>query len=215
MSVSPWAMVTFDIDGTLTLGHGWQFVADRFGRRAAYDRTTAKFGRGEVGEDEHLANLLAIADGHTVAEVEKVLEETPKPRHIRETVDALQGRGIRSALLSHNPLYVCDWYARTFGFGAYEGCDSPPPVNGVIPAPGKLRADKVASLTRLLARTGVPAAKVIHVGDGRPDAEVFRRVGAGVAFNSRVPAVREEADAVVDSEDLADLLAVVDRLRPR
>lgn len=215
MSDTPWGMVTFDIDGTLTLGHGWQVVADRFGRRVPYDRTMALINRGEISEDANLENLLSVATGHTVAEVEEVLAQTPKPAHIAETVRALHDQGIRAALLSHNPAYVCDWYARTFGFDAYEGCETPPPVNGVIPPPGHPRADKVAFLQRLLARTGIPAAAVVHVGDSRPDAVIFGRVGGGIAFNAPLREVREQADAVVDSEDLADILLVLERLTPR
>ena len=208
-------MVSFDIDGTLTLGHGWTLIADRFGRRAAYDRTTALFARRAIGEDEHLANLLSIAEGHSVEEVETILEATPRMQHIAETVRELASRGLRAALLTHNPPYVCEWYVRRFGFEMYEGCASPPPVNGVIPSPGRIHADKLASLERLVARASVAKDVWIHAGDGRSDLAVFGRVGAGIAVNSHLREVREGADAVVDSEDLSDILRVIGRLRPR
>ena len=215
MAKRPGALVSFDIDGTLTEGHGWAFLADRFDRRADYDRTTEGFRRGAVDEDHHLANLLALAEGHTIWEVEEVLASTPKVGHIRETVGALQERGVRTALLTHNPPYVCAWYARTFGFEAFEGCDVPPPVAGRIPAPGPMHADKVGSLLRLLAATRCAAVDAVHVGDSHSDLQVFRRVGAGIAFNARLPEVRSGADATVDSEDLSDILPVLERLSPR
>lgn len=214
MTAGGWKLVTFDIDGTLTLVHGWSLIAERFGRTAAYERTTARIARGEIGEDEHLASLLSLAIGHSVGEVEAVLEATPTIAHIGETVRALRSRGIRSAILSHNPPYVCGWYARTFGFDDYEGCEVPPPVEGRIPPPGSVRAEKPDFLRRLLRRVGEPAHAVLHVGDSLPDLAVFAKVGGGVALNSPIAEVRRGADAVIDSEDLRDLLPVVDRLTP-
>lgn len=55
----------------------------------------------------------------------------------------------------------------------------------------------------------------MHVGDSRPDLEVFHEVGGGVAFNSHIPEVRAGSDATIDSDDLSDLLLVLDRLTPR
>ena len=215
MGTSRWALVTFDIDGTLTVGHGWVWVADRFGRRDAYDRTTDLFRQRKIGEDEHLSNLLAIAEGHTVQEVEAVLQTTPKMAHIQETLEELRRRGSRSALLTHNPGYVCEWYQRTFGFDLYEGCETPPALDGRIPPPGRVKADKLGSLERLLERAKVASDRVAHVGDSRSDLGVFRRVGGGVAWNSRIREVREGADATVDSEDLADVLKALDHVLPR
>jgi phosphoserine phosphatase len=208
-------MVSFDIDGTLTLGHGWVLIADQFGRRPAYEHTTARFARGEIGEDTHLSNLLALAEGHTVGEVEAILEVTPKVKNIAMTVRELGRRGIRSTLLTHNPPYVCAWYARRYGFEAYEGCESPEPLDGVIGPPGTVHADKLRSLHRLLRETGVGPQAVVHVGDSRSDLDVFRAVGGGIALNSHITEVRSGADATVDSDDLSDVLLALDHLVPR
>ncbi len=65
-AVSPrWDLVTVDIDGTLTTIHGWKVLAAAFGRRADFDQTQRRFFAHEIGEDEHLADMLAVAQGRT------------------------------------------------------------------------------------------------------------------------------------------------------
>jgi len=109
MVPGPWRLVTFDIDGTLTLVHGWRALAEQFGRTEQYERAMARIRAREASEDETIAGLLRIAEGHTVAEVEEVLAKTPKLSGIPGGVQELHDRGIRVALLTHNPPYVTSW----------------------------------------------------------------------------------------------------------
>jgi phosphoserine phosphatase len=211
----PWRLVTVDIDGTLTLRHGWKDLAAAFGRLPAFEDARRRFLAHEVGEDEHLAELLDIATGHTVKEVEAVLALTPTLKGIREGVSQLHERGARAALLTHNPTYVADWYRRRYGFDDSEGVRAQSIEGGRIGPPIDVRADKLGGLRTLLSRMEVPASSVVHVGDGWSDAEVFRRVGGGVALNSSLPEVNREADFALTTEDFRDVVEAIARLRPR
>ena len=211
----PWDLVTFDIDGTLTRGHGWEHVARAFDRLPAYHATQERFRRQEIGEDEHLGNLLSLAAGHTVAELDAVLGATPKIGGIPESLHALRMSGARVALLTHNPPVVCRWYAATFGFEDFEGAPGPEAVAGKLPPSGAVRADKVGQLGRLVRRLSVDPRRTIHIGDSRSDVEVFAHIGGGVALNSPIPAVRQGADLVADTDDLRELVPALARLDPR
>jgi phosphoserine phosphatase len=208
-------LVTFDIDGTLTTVHGWQRLADRVGRRPDYEATQARFHRHEIGEDEHLSNLLRLADGLRVLEVEAILESTPRIDGIADAVRAWHARGTRVALLSHNPDYVCAWYARTFGFDGFAGTTVPSPVDGRLYLPAPVRANKLEGLDELLRRWSLRPGDVAHVGDGWADAALFPRVGAGIALNSRFPEVEAAADLVVRARSLRDLPDRLEGLVPR
>lgn len=209
-----WGLVTVDIDGTLTLVHGWLAIAREVGRLAEFERTQARFLEGGIGEDEHLANLLQIARGRTVEEVLDAVASTPRLRHIAEGVRRLRAAGARVALLTHNPGFIADWYAREFGFQDSEGVDCPVP-GGRIEPPAKIRADKPAGLARLAARASVPYSDIAHVGDGWSDAELFPLVGGGLALNSPIPEVRAAADVVVSTKDFLDAVQALETLRPR
>jgi phosphoserine phosphatase len=211
----PWRLVTVDIDGTLTRGHGWKEIARAFGRLEAFEATNARFFAHQIDEDSHLANLLNIAAGHTVSEVEEVLARTPKLAGVLEGIAELHERGARVALLTHNPDYVVDWYRRTFGFDDAEAVVAQPVEKGRIGPVRSVHADKPSELRALLARAHVPAAATAHVGDGRSDAEVFRLAGGGVALNSPYPEVAAAADLALVTTDFRDVVAGLSGLSPR
>jgi len=204
-----------DIDGTLTRTHGWQEMADAFGGEAAFRTTNRRFFAHEIGEDQHLADLLDLVTGRTVAEVLAVVERTPKLRRIREGVGELHARGVRVALLTHNPTYVVEWYCRTFDFDDFDAVDAQPVVDGRIGAPSGVRADKVSGMRSLLGRARLVPSAAAHVGDGWSDAEVFRTIGGGIALNSRLPEVNRAADIALTTEEFPDVVAALERIRPR
>jgi phosphoserine phosphatase len=218
MSEFAYRLVSFDIDGTLTAGHGWRFLAEKLGRLDEFEATDADYHAHRQSEDDHLRRLLAIARGIPLERVEAVLEVTPKIDGIAETVSALKERGAVPVLLSHNPRYVCAWYARRFGFLGWDGMDdggTPEVAHGIVQEPGRVRTGKVAGLGRLLGRFGVPAGSAAHLGDGWADAELFPLVGLGIALNSRLAEVNRAADVALQLRDLREVLPVLDRTPPK
>ncbi len=212
-----WRLVTVDIDGTITREHGWKAIADRFGRTDEFDRLHRRFEKRTIGLASYLAGLMTIARGHRVREVEAILASTPRLRHLRRGVRALQRRGARVALLSHNPPFVLDWYVRRFGFDGYarESAAHVEVERGRIGPAIVSRPSKLAGAAALLARWKLPPRSAVHIGDGRADGPVFRRLGAGVALNPKDREVLEEADAGVFTDDFDDVVRLLRVLRPR
>jgi phosphoserine phosphatase len=206
-------LVTFDLDGTLTTVHGWKFIAESTGQLPAFEATNGRFFAGEISEDEHLKNLLDLAVGLRRSEVEALLARTPRVEGIGETLEGLTARGIRSALLTHNPTYVCEWYLRHFPFDAAEGTPGTVFEGDRIVGSGPARAGKLPGLLRLAERFGTPLDCIVHVGDGRADAALFGRVGGGISFNTRLPDVAARADAPLRSGTLTAILPVLDGWR--
>jgi len=211
----PWRLVTVDIDGTLTLVHGWREIAIAFGRLPEFNATNRQFAANEIGEDQHLTNLLEIADGHTVEEVDAVLRTTPKLSGITEGVRELHEQGARVALLSHNPSYVAEWYERTFGFDDFDAVDAQEVDHGRIGPCTGVHADKPGGFRALVTRSGATPPQGVHVGDSWSDAEVFRIAGGGVALNSRDPEVNRLADLALSTRDFRDVVRGLSRLVPR
>jgi phosphoserine phosphatase len=211
----PWKLVTIDIDGTLTLVHGWRFLAERLGRLPDYERTNRRFYLREIGEDEHLRDLLKLAVGHRLDAIEAILAATPKLSGISETVQAFHTRGVQVALLTHNPAYVCEWYRRQFGFDLFSATSGAAVRDHRIAPVPPVHANKEQGLRDLMGRAGVFRSQVVHVGDGWADAEIFPRVGGGVALNSHLPEVEEAADLALRLTDLRPLVGSLDRLEPR
>ncbi|MCI4343286.1 MAG: HAD hydrolase family protein [Thermoplasmata archaeon] len=202
-------MVTVDIDGTLTRVHGWRVIAERFGRVEFYERTMARVRAHEAGEDETIAGLVSIAEGHTVPEVLAAVEATPRLSGIPEGVRRLHGGGMRVALLTHNPPYVTDWYRAFAGFDDAAGIRGSQATDPRIGPSAGIGADKPGGLAALVARSGIDPRFVVHVGDSGPDAAIFPLVGAGVALNARSPAVRAAADLAIDTTDFGEVVTAL------
>jgi phosphoserine phosphatase len=211
----PWKLVTTDIDGTLTVVHGWGVIAAAVGRSKDYEEVNRRFRGGGVSEEDHLRDLLELAVGAPWSTVRGALEATPRVHRIREAVGELQRLGARVALLTHNPGYVCQWYQEAFGFDAYDGTPGAPVLDGHIGPLGEIRADKRVGMQNLLRRFSVDPMEAVHVGDALPDALVFPHVGGGVALNSRSVVVEGAADLSLRTDDLTVLVRRLQTLVPR
>jgi phosphoserine phosphatase len=211
----PWPLITVDLDGTLTRRHGWETIADRLGRRPLFEEANQRYLAGEANEDQHLLELLAIATGAPLTEVVDALAATPRLAGIEEGIGQFHAAGRRIALLTHNPSYVVDWYVARFGFDDAEGTRSQWVVEGRVAPPGPTHAGKLDGLRALARRAGVALDRVVHVGDGAVDAELFPMVGAGIALNAARPDVERAADLVLRTDDFRDVVAAIDRLPPR
>jgi phosphoserine phosphatase len=210
-----WPLVTVDIDGTLTTIHGWKAIADSLGRTSQFERTQRRFLAHEIDEDEHLKDMLEIAEGRSLAEIEEALAQTPRISKIAEGVAALHAGGARVALLTHNPPYVCEWYCVRYGFDEFEGTGAQPIAGRIIQAPEHVHADKPAGLRRLVERNNISARQVVHVGDGWADSALFPLVGRFVALNSGLPDVERVADLVLHTQDFSEVAEAIETLRPR
>jgi len=210
-----WPLVTVDIDGTLTTVHGWKAIAESLGRLPQFERTQRRFLDQEIGEDEHLEEMLEIVAGTPWTEVENALATTPRIAKISDGVEAFHAQGSRVALLTHNPPYVCEWYCRRFGFDDFEGTGAQAIVGGLVQAPENVHADKPSGLRRLVTRYHITPEQVVHIGDGWADSALFARVGRFVALNSTIPDVERVADLVLHSRDFTEVAAAVAALPPR
>jgi phosphoserine phosphatase len=211
----PWRLVTIDIDGTLTTTHGWRFLAEQRGRGEAWRNSTARYLRHETSEDEHLRDLLSLAEGLDRISLYEILEATPKISGIGEAVSAWHREGTQVALLTHNPPYVVDWWRERFGFDAADGVRHAPRMSGNrVGAPGAVIADKAGGLRRLLRKLHVEPERTVHIGDGWADATLFPLVGAGIALNSHLREVEVAADLVRHLPDLRPMVRALRTLRP-
>jgi phosphoserine phosphatase len=78
-------------------------------------------------------------------------------------------------------------------------------LTGRVAEPIFCRDGKLATLTRLASRAGLPMAATLAVGDGANDLDMIRAAGLGVAFRAK-PAVAAAARAKVEHGDLTALL---------
>lgn len=200
-------VVSFDIDGTLTLGHGWFYIASVLGRLDSFRKSREAFLRQEIGEDEHLTNLLNLAAGASPSRITEALKKTPRIDRIPEGLARLKEAGLRTYLLTHNPPYVCRWYMEEFGFDGYIGAVQQVRRGRICRTTS--RADKVLWMRKICDREKVSTGEFAHVGDGDSDAAVFEQAGGGIAVNSRSRAAISSAARSLNTTDMTEIVEAV------
>lgn len=204
-------LVVFDADSTLLRNEVIELIADEAGRGAEVAAATEAAMRGEVDFAASLRSRVAQLAGVPLTAFARVLARVEPTPGAAELIEAIHARGGAAAVVSGGFHEVLDevapqlgvdvWRANRLGTtdGALDGS-----VAGEIVDAGA----KEDSLRRWADERGLPLHRTIAVGDGANDLRMLAAAGLGVAFNAK-PAVRSQADLVVDPVDLRELIPLL------
>jgi phosphoserine phosphatase len=106
--------------------------------------------------------------------------------------------------------WAAEWAARRFGFAAWSGTEMAVEdgrLSGVV-AKHFDAGDKAAWVAAVCERRGIALEQAVAVGDSRSDLPTFDLVGKSIALNAD-QAAREAADVTIDTDDLRDLLPLL------
>ena len=76
-------------------------------------------------------------------------------------------------------------------------------------------ASKKNALARLCADFGIPAERVLAIGDSRNDVPMLRWAGIGVAMGNALPEVRESVRYVTARNDQDGVALAIERFCPK
>lgn len=204
-------LVVFDADSTLIRNEVIELIADEAGRGAEVAVATEAAMRGEVDFATSLRSRVEALTGVPVAAFARVLARVEPTPGVVELIEAIHARGGVAAVVSGGFHEVLDTVAPSLGVdvwranrlvvaadaltGAVDG--------GIVDAEGK-----AAALREWAAAYGVPTARTIAIGDGANDLRMMAVAGLGLAFNAK-PAVRAQADLVIERVDLAEVIPLL------
>ncbi|MDD7930139.1 phosphoserine phosphatase SerB [Microbacterium thalli] len=204
-------LVVFDADSTLLRNEVIELIADEAGRGAEVAAATEAAMRGEVDFAASLRSRVAQLAGVPVAAFARVLARVEPTPGAADLIDAIHARGGVAAVVSGGFHEILDevaprlevdvWRANRLGTtgDALDGTVSGEIVDA---------AAKEHSLRRWAEERDLPLRRTIAVGDGANDLRMLSAAGLGVAFNAK-PAVRRQADLVIDPVDLRELIPLL------
>jgi phosphoserine phosphatase len=153
--------VIFDLDGTLTKTPSpWRHVHERLG---VWDNMACSYLdewlSGRISYDEFCRRDARLWDGHTLGEIEKLLDEIDFNRHVPDVVGRLVRDGIPSIIISSGFRYVaakiqtqCAWQPLTiYANELIEGPHVQINVSGDFSSPLSKRSLAAAALGQLNA----------------------------------------------------------------
>ncbi len=204
-------LVVFDADSTLLRNEVIELIADEAGRGAEVAAATEAAMRGEVDFAASLRSRVRQLQGVPVASFARVLSRVEPTPGARELIEAIHSRGGVAAVVSGGFHEILDTVAPDLGIDDWRA-NRLHAANGTLT--GTVDGDivdaggKAAALREWAAVHGVPLSRTIAIGDGANDLQMMAVAGLGLAFNAK-PAVRAQADLVIESVDLRQVIPLL------
>ncbi|MDQ1128438.1 phosphoserine phosphatase SerB [Microbacterium sp. SORGH_AS_0888] len=204
-------LVVLDADSTLIRNEVIELLADEAGRGAEVAAATEAAMRGEVDFAASLRSRVAALAGVPVTAFARVLERIEPTPGVTELVDAVHTRGGVVAVVSGGFHEILDTVAPRLGVDVWRA-NRLRVSDGVLT--GEVDGDivdaeaKASALRSWAAELGVPEGATLAIGDGANDLRMMAAASLGLAFNAK-PAVRRQADLVVGSVDLSQVIPLL------
>jgi phosphoserine phosphatase len=204
-------LVVLEADSTLLHDEVIELIADHAGTTALVADITTRAMRGELDFAASLRERVQTLAGLSTDALAEVRSRLTVTAGARELIDAVHAAGGKVGVVSGGFHEVLDPLAAELGLDFWKAnrfeVDSgrlSGRVDGtIVDALGKAEA-----LKEWADVSGIPESRTIAVGDGANDLEMMAIAGLAVAFNAK-PRVREQADVIVDVQDLSQVLPLL------
>ena len=204
-------LVVFDVDSTLIEDEVIELLAEAAGRRAEVAAVTERAMRGELDFAESLRDRVATLVGLDESVIEQTYERITVTAGAQELIDAVHAAGGKVGAVSGGFNQLLEPLAKRLSLDFWR-------ANELGVADGKLtgevigkivdRQAKADALAQWSQELGLIRRQTAAVGDVANDLQMMREAGLSVAFNAK-PMVREQAQLVVQDQNLAELIKVL------
>jgi phosphoserine phosphatase len=200
-------LAIFDLDGTLTpVDSLWRYLHEEFGTWDKGKVAAQKYKRGEISYREWAETDVRSWAGTPLSRIMKAIDQIPYREGVRELFQALRERSVRIAIMSAGLSLLAEKAARELGadlalsneLGTNDGR-----LTGEITV--KVAVDEKREIVeRIAAQIDVALEEVALVGDRAFDLshpECLR-----IAFDPKDNLARQQADIVIEGDDLSAIL---------
>lgn len=202
-------LVVFDVDSTLIQDEVIELLADVAGRREQVAEVTERAMRGEIDFAQSLIERVATLRGLPESVFEEVIAKVRITKGAQETIAAIQKAGGKVAAVSGGFTQILTPLAASLNLD-FSRANLLTVADGILTGEvsgaiidKQAKADALVEWSKL---TGL--ANTVAVGDGANDLQMMAIANLGVAFNAK-PIVRDQADVVIEGDDLRELLKVL------
>lgn len=204
-------LVVLDVDSTLIENEVIELLADAAGTLTSVADITERAMNGEIDFEESLRERVATLAGLSSRALESVQSRVVVTTGVPELVAGVHAVGGRIGVVSGGFHEVIDPFVARLGLD-YCRANRLEVADGALT--GRVHGDivdaeaKASTLIEWANDTAVPLRATVTIGDGANDLKMMEISGLSIAFDAKAP-VRDAADVVLDTRDLALVLAVL------
>lgn len=204
-------LVVLDADSTLIHDEVIELLAEEAGSRSEVADITERAMRGELDFEASLRERVRTLAGLPVEVFERVGERIRVTDGVPELIAGVQAAGGEVGVVSGGFHELLDPLGHRLGLDHWRANRlevNDGVLTGEVDGPVVDAAAKAQALLFWAAECGVQLRQTVAIGDGANDLRMMAEAGLAVAFNAK-PRVREEADLVIDRQDLAQVLPLL------
>ncbi len=203
-------LVVFDVDGTLTkVVSSWQFLHERLGTWDKGKQYAEQFFRGVITYEDWARLDASLWRGLKLGRVRQIVDSIPYTNGAQDVIATLRGNGFKVVLLSAGLSLVTERIEREIRLDG-SLANELKVENGLLTGEVKVNVsvdNKDTVLLRMLKKFNLGIDECAAVGDDETLIPLFEGVSLSIAFNPRSWVVEEQADIVVKSDDLREVLS--------
>src|ERR1019366_5778280 len=177
-----------DMDSTIIIGETLDDLAAFAGLGEKIAAITARAMNGELDFKDALRERVGMLKGLSVDALERTWQEIRLTPGALELVATMKAHGAYTALVSGGFTFFTSRVAALAGFDMHRSntlLDDGTTLSGRVAEPILDRSAKLATLTELAARHGLPLSAALATGPGAHDLDMLLAAGLGVAFHAK------------------------------
>lgn len=203
-------LVVFDLDNVIIDGEGIDEIGKLINIEDQIAAITEQAMQGEIDFETSIKKRVGLLKGVATEDIRTLANEMPLMKGAKETVSTLKENGFEVAIISGSFDIIADTIKGkldvdnifTNSLVEEDGI-----LTGEVTGP-LVSGSKLDVLSKLIEEKGYTLDECVAVGDGANDISMIESAKYGIAFNAK-PALKENADIIVETRDLTDVLNVI------
>ena len=203
-------LVVFDLDNVIIDGEGIDEIGKLINIEDQIAAITEQAMQGEIDFETSIKKRVGLLKGVATDDIRTLANEMPLMKGAEETVSTLKENGFDVAIISGSFDIIADTIKGkldvdnifTNSLVEEDGI-----LTGEVTGP-LVSGSKLDVLSKLIEEKGYTLDECVAVGDGANDISMIESAKYGIAFNAK-PALKENADIIVETRDLTDVLNVI------
>jgi len=204
-------LVVFDVDSTLIQDEVIELLADHAGKRSEVEAVTERAMAGELDFEGSLRARVSTLRGLSQSVIDETLARIQLTDGALEVIEYIHSIGGKAGAVSGGFVELLSPLAKRLNLDFYranqlevvDGILTGNVIGQIIDKPAKAHA-----LSEWANELGLAEAHCVAVGDGANDLDMMNVAGLSVGFNAK-PRVRAQADLLIGTKDLRDLIPLL------
>ena len=203
-------LVVFDLDNVIIDGEGIDEIGKLVNIEDQIAAITEQAMQGDIDFETSIKKRVGLLKGVATEDIKTLANEMPLMKGAEETVSTLKENGFDVAIISGSFDIIADTIKDkldvdnifTNSLVEEDGI-----LTGEVTGP-LVSGSKLDVLSELIEEKGYSLDECVAIGDGANDISMIESAKYGIAFNAK-PALKENADIIVETRDLTDVLNVI------